>query len=695
VTLTKDATAWQGALDNGIVAHEFGHYVHLRQAACATTQCYAQSEGIADFVAGHMIIREGDDLLGTYATGVYSIGYLQDGAYFGVRRVPYSADLAKNALMFRHVQEGEPLPDTHPIRPNGVSNAEVHNAGEIWGTVLHDLYMALLGETLGATPRYTFAEARRLMSDYLVASLKLLPADHTFLEMRDALLAAAAANDPDDLALFAAAFARRGLGTCAEGPARTSETLTGVVESFELAPRLALVGARVDDRVQSCDHDGILDATEVGVLTVTLQNAGVAPVDGATMAVTALDAALSFPAGATATFGAIAPFATAEATVLIALDGSVTEARDVAVLIQAAHADACEGPVALESTFLVHRDEHPGTSMVDDVESPTPRWTVETVLGPAGLWARVEDETAAGNHLWHGQDHETFSDARLVSPPVTVSADGPFGLTFRHRHRFEYSNSTPWDGAVIEVSADGGATWDDVSEVGTPGYGGRITTQSGNPLAGRQAFVGESAAWPDLEPVIIDLGSTYLGQTVQVRFRIGTDQAQGGGGWELDDIAFIGLVAPPFATVGPDARACWTPVADAGPDQTVESGATVTLDGRGSVEPRGLPLAYQWSQLAGPPAPLERSDTATAGFVAPEVEDATPLRFRLRVASDGRSATDEVEITVAPRGTLGDGGPDPHLQGGDGCGCTAADGGAAGLLWILGTGWVVLRRRRR
>ena len=45
------------------------------------------------------------------------------------------------------------------------------------------------------------------MKDYLVAAYKATPASPTFLEARDALLAVALANDPDDFTLFAQAFA--------------------------------------------------------------------------------------------------------------------------------------------------------------------------------------------------------------------------------------------------------------------------------------------------------------------------------------------------------------------------------------------------------------------------------------------------------------------------------------------------------
>ena len=43
------------------------------------------------------------------------------------------------------------------------------------------------------------------------------------------------------------------------------------------------------------------------------------------------------------------------------------------------------------------------------------------------------------------------------------------------------------------------------------------------------------------------------------------------------------------------------PTANAGPDQTVESGTNpVTLDGSGSSDPNGETITYKWSQIAAP-----------------------------------------------------------------------------------------------
>ncbi len=121
-----------------------------------------------------------------------------------------------------------------------------------------------------------------------------------------------------------------------------------------------------------------------------------------------------------------------------------------------------------------------------------------------------------------------------------------------HRHSFERDDQKRnWDGGVVEVSTDDGATWVDV---GASAYPGKLETKdSANPLKGKSAFVGKNAKFPEYEPVTLDLGDAYAGKTVLVRFRMGTDEGTASVGWDVDDIAFTGITNTPFAARVPDA----------------------------------------------------------------------------------------------------------------------------------------------
>jgi len=88
--------------------------------------------------------------------------------------------------------------------------------------------------------------------------------------------------------------------------------------------------------------------------------------------------------------------------------------------------------------------------------------------------------------------------------------------------------------------------------------------------------------------------------------------------------------------------------ANAGPDQTVDEGVLVTLDGTASTHFQGSPLNYDWSQVAGEPAvTLDLTNRAQPTFTAPFVSTNQTLTFELRV-DDGTnfSEPDSVDIVV-------------------------------------------------
>jgi hypothetical protein len=399
------------------------------------------------------------------------------------------------------------------------------------------------------------------MTDYVVAGLKLTPVDATFTEARDAILAAAAAARPEDLALLAAAFARRGAGSCAVSPPRDSYDFVGVVESYDLKPQVLVGSYTLDDGLQSCDGNGLLDAGERGTLRLQVVNASFVPAASTTITVTSPTAGISFPAGATVNVGPLVPFGTATAAVEVALDRGITAMQLLRLDVSATNADACRPKLEVPLMFRANFEEQAAASAIDDVEGQSTVWITDGEEASA-VWSRLEE--VPGNHVWRGLDLGRPSDSWLESPDLPVGTTEPFRLSFRHKHDFETADedrgTVYYDGAVIEITSDGGATWEDISIYIDPGYGGIIDNSSGNPLADRPGFVGRNRAWPRMESVTLDLGTAFAGKTVRVRFHIGTDQAAGGPGWLLDEIGFEGIGTTPFSRLAERPSLCPAPV---------------------------------------------------------------------------------------------------------------------------------------
>ncbi|MCG6879424.1 MAG: hypothetical protein LJE96_09805 [Deltaproteobacteria bacterium] len=90
------------------------------------------------------------------------------------------------------------------------------------------------------------------------------------------------------------------------------------------------------------------------------------------------------------------------------------------------------------------------------------------------------------------------------------------------------------------------------------------------------------------------------------------------------------------------------PVADAGPDQTVDEGTTVTLDCSNSTDPNNDIVNYLWEQTEGPVVLLSVSENGMVTFKAPDVEsDGVSLSFRLTVTdSAGISTQDDCIVNI-------------------------------------------------
>ena len=93
----------------------------------------------------------------------------------------------------------------------------------------------------------------------------------------------------------------------------------------------------------------------------------------------------------------------------------------------------------------------------------------------------------------------------------------------------------------------------------------------------------------------------------------------------------------------------------AGPDQSVNEGEEVVLEGSSEVSDTNLSLSYSWEQVGGSAVTLSGADNRVASF-SPIVDADSELNFRLLVQTDtGIEATDELVVSVnnAPTAIIG------------------------------------------
>ena len=97
------------------------------------------------------------------------------------------------------------------------------------------------------------------------------------------------------------------------------------------------------------------------------------------------------------------------------------------------------------------------------------------------------------------------------------------------------------------------------------------------------------------------------------------------------------------------------PIADAGPNQIVNQGAFVRLDGTRSYDPDGgAIISYRWQQVSGNPiVTLSGANTATPTFIAPATLTDTTLTFQLTVTDSdgGASSSNTVNVIIRTSST--------------------------------------------
>lgn len=481
------------SFDNGIVAHEYAHGITLRLSGGARTSACLDNdeqmgEGWSDFFALVVTQLEGD--VGSQRRGIgnYVLSEPRDGN--GIRRYQYSTDMNVNPQVHSHIR--------FSFRP--------HDVGEIWANALWDMYWAFI-EQDGYDPTWRDPTAGNLRAIQIVMDgLKLQECDPSLIEARDAILDADQLNSfGENQCLIWNVFARRGLGVDAQS--NDSDFRGDNVDGFEVPPSCS--GAlSIEKEMTPFFNPGENISVQLKISNYKESLSDIAIID-------------DIPDGTT--------FLSSDTDVLIEIGGSNLtfniESLDLGEEIIINYVLGTEGiPFAAFDLF----DNLDGALTFENTTSndALAGWGLLTGSdGSGSMSLRVFQDTLGG------ESYATRRERFQVSPINRL-------LKFNHR----YESDLGIDGGRVEVSTNGGVTWEAIDEEryivnGLPDEISNCFNNCPIPdffyrnVAGAFTGVGEQ------QTTIVDL-EEYMGQTIMVRFNYISllfDDRLGGIAWSIDD----------------------------------------------------------------------------------------------------------------------------------------------------------------
>ena len=390
-----------------------------------------------------------------------------------------------------------------PRTYDAIKTASVpHGVGSTFTAMLWEMTWGLIDQ-YGFDPDLANGSGgNNIATQLVVDGLKLQPCSPGFVDARDAILTADVANNAGvNNCVIWKAFAKRGLGFSADQG--SSGSITDGTQAFDLPPECRPLVLTKSADTATAEASGEITYTLTVTNNDSVDQTGVVVSD-------------DVPAGTTYVSGSADCSGGEPAGVVTFPVGTVSPGQSV----------PCSFRVLVDSS------PSPDILLADGFEPDASAWTISHGSGTFD-WALDTTNPRLGSNAMFAADPALVADQYLTTAsPVSIRNGDE--LRFWHRYDLEATGGTFWDGGVVEISTNAGATWSDLgSHITQNGYDGNISDLSQSPIKGRLAFSGRQLTYRE---TIVDL-SSYAGQNARIRFRLASDELQGAAGWWIDDVA--------------------------------------------------------------------------------------------------------------------------------------------------------------
>jgi hypothetical protein len=173
------------------------------------------------------------------------------------------------------------------------------------------------------------------------------------------------------------------------------------------------------------------------------------------------------------------------------------------------------------------------TESFDAVTAPAlPSGWTTSGSGAQAAWVTESSVRNTAPNAAFSPDAAAVGVNEIVSPVISLPTTSSV-LSFLHSYNLESS----YDGGVLEIKIGAGAFTDIITAGGSfnsGGYNSGIDVNYSNPLAGRSAWSGSSSGFVTTS---VTLPAAAIGQLIQLKWRCGTDNSTGGGGWWIDSVS--------------------------------------------------------------------------------------------------------------------------------------------------------------